>query len=353
VFELLFWVSAFLVIYTSMIYYAILICYKKNYYDKNDNYEPAVSLIICAYNEEKNIEKKLQNTFSLDYPSEKLQVILADDGSTDNTVEIGKTFNTLEILPLARRGKTNAQNQAMKIANNEIIVFSDANNIFKTDAIRKLVQNFADTRIGAVCGELRYSNQQSKENLYWKYEIAIKNAESRNGRLLGANGSIYAVRRSAYVSLPDDAISDHLEPIMIYGNGLDVVYEPNAVAIEESPKNVLKRKRRIILRSLVSMKYILNLLNPLNPRTIFVPYFSHKFIRWFLPILLIICFLTSFSLAFDSIFYLIVFLVQCSFLIASIFHSSLRYILKVNVASLLAIKDWMLGKKQVIWNVSR
>ena len=351
--QIIFWVNVGLIIYTTVIYYLILKVLKQNNYEKNEQYLPNISLIICTYNEEKNVAVKLENTLKLDYPREKLQVILADDGSTDTTVEIANGFELVEILKLSRGGKTHAQNEAVKKARNEILVFSDANNIYKNDALIKLSRNFADKKVGVVCGELQYHHKQSEENAYWRYEVAIKEAESKHGCLLGANGSIYAVRRDAYISLPIDSISDHLEPILIYGNGLDVIYEPEAIALEDAPDEVLSRKRRIILRSLGSMKYILPLINPFHKRSIFIPYFSHKLIRWFLPFLFLTCFITSLFLSKDNTFFRILIFLQVGFYSLGLIHSGIRYIIKVNIASAMAIVDWVLGKKQTTWNVIR
>jgi cellulose synthase/poly-beta-1,6-N-acetylglucosamine synthase-like glycosyltransferase len=353
VFQTLFWISGILIIYTSIIYYFILKLFQQIHYEKDEDYLPSISLVICAYNEEKRIRKKLENTFNLEYPLEKLQVILADDGSADKTIEIAKTFEFVEVLSLSRGGKTHAQNEAVKKARNEILVFSDANNIYKNDALIKLSRNFADKKVGVVCGELQYHHKQSEENAYWRYEVAIKEAESKHGCLLGANGSIYAVRRDAYISLPIDSISDHLEPILIYGNGLDVIYEPEAIALEDAPDEVLSRKRRIILRSLGSMKYILPLINPFHKRSIFIPYFSHKLIRWFLPFLFLTCFITSLFLSKDNSFFRILIFLQVGFYSLGLIHSGIRYIIKVNIASAMAIVDWVLGKKQTTWNVIR
>ncbi len=349
----IFWISGGLIIYTVAIYYFILKVLKQNNYEKNERYLPNISLIICAYNEEICVAAKLKNTFTLDYPLEKLQVILADDGSTDKTLEIANGFDFVEILKLSRGGKTSAQNEAVKIARNEILVFSDANNIYKKDALKKLVRNFADERVGVVCGELQYNNKKSEENSYWKYEVAIKKAESKNGWLLGANGSIYAVRKNAFVPLPEDSISDQLEPIKVYGNGLDVVYEPEAIAMEDAPNDVLKRKRRIILRSLVTMKYVISLLNPFNKRSVFIPYVSHKLIRWFSPLLLFLCFFSSIYLAKDSNIFRMILILQVMFCASGIFLSGVRYIIKVIFASALAIIDWILGKRQTTWTVVR
>ena len=351
--QIIFWLSVGLLIYTTVIYYLLLKVFKQNDYNKNDIYSPGITLIICAHNEEKCISEKLLNTLEIDYPKENLQVILADDGSTDKTVEIAKRFDFIEILELSRRGKTIAQNKAVLKARNEILVFSDANNIYNKDALQKLARNFADERVGVVCGELQYSNKISKENSYWNYEIAIKKVESKNGWLLGANGSIYAVRKNAFVPLPEDSISDQLEPIKVYGNGLDVVYEPEAIAIEDPPDNILKRKRRIILRSLVTMKYVFTLLNPFKKRSVFIPYVSHKLIRWFAPLFLFLCFLSSFYLAIDSDMFRVILVFQVMFYVSGIFHSGVRYVLKVIIASALAIIDWVLGKKQTTWAVDR
>ena len=351
--EIIFWLSISLIIYSTIIYLILLNLFRNNDYVVDEDYLPTITLIICAYNEEKNILNKFKNVEDLEYPMEKIQVILADDGSDDRTVEIAKSFNFVNILSLDRSGKTSAQNEAVKIAQNDILVFSDANSIYHPNAIKKLARNFADQRVGVVCGELRYHEEKSEESIYWNYEIAIKKGESRNGWLIGANGSIYAVRRESYVPLPKDAISDHLEPIKVYGNGLDIIYESEAIAIEDAPINVLLRKRRIILRSLISMKYILNELNPFRKRSIYIPYVSHKLIRWFTPIFLLLIFLSSGLLINYSNMYLYMFYSQIFFYLLGLTISPIRYFLKVNIASLLAIIDWLKGKKQDTWEVIR
>ena len=351
--EIIFWISISLIIYSTIIYLILLNLFRNNNYVVDEDYLPTITLIICAYNEEKNILNKFKNVEDLEYPMEKMQVILSDDGSDDRTVEIAKSFNFVIVLSLDRSGKTSAQNEAVKIAENDILVFSDANSIYHPNAIKKLARNFADKRVGVVCGELRYHEEKSGESIYWNYEIAIKKGESRNGWLIGANGSIYAVRRESYVPLPKDAISDHLEPIKVYGNGLDIIYESEAIAIEDAPINVLLRKRRIILRSLISMKYILNELNPFRKRSIYIPYVSHKLIRWFTPIFLLLIFLSSGLLINYSNMYLYMFYSQIFFYLLGLTLSPIRYFLKVNIASFLAIIDWLKGKKQDTWEVIR
>ena len=177
---IVFWISGCLIIYSTVIYFFLLKLFKQNHYKTNDQDYPSISIIICAYNEEKSIASKLQNTWELDYPLEKMQIIVADDGSKDKTVEIANGFDFVEILKLPRAGKTSAQNEAVKIAENDILIFSDANNTYKVDALKKLVRNFADERVGVVCGELQYNEKKSGENFYWEYEVAIKKKESKD-----------------------------------------------------------------------------------------------------------------------------------------------------------------------------
>jgi|TARA_B100002003_G_scaffold113890_1_gene105355 cellulose synthase/poly-beta-1,6-N-acetylglucosamine synthase-like glycosyltransferase len=351
--QVIFWLSSFAVLYTSIIYIVVLNFIKNNSYKKKSNYFPTVSLIISAYNEEKTIKKKLSNTFELDYPKNKIQIIVANDGSSDNTMIEVSNFENIDLLDLPRGGKTNAQNEAVKIAKNEFLIFSDANNIYEKDAIQKLVANFADDRVGVVCGELRYRNNLSKEHTYWNYEVALKKAESRIGRLVGANGSIYAVRRDLYKSLPKDSISDLLEPMIVYGNGFDIVYEPNAIAVEDTPREVFSRKRRIILRSLGSIKYVGYLLNPFHKRSLFITFVSHKLLRWFLPIFLFIMFFSSGLLYSNSELYFFIFLLQVAMYTLGLLHSGVRYFIVVNFASAFAIWDWLIGKKQTTWSVVR
>ncbi|MDD4364019.1 MAG: glycosyltransferase family 2 protein, partial [Atribacterota bacterium] len=196
-------------------------------------YLPSVSIIIAAYNEEKVIEDKIKNTLELDYPKEKLEIIVFSDSSKDNTDDIVKRYEKVGVKLLrieGRKGKTFCQNRAVKHAKGEIVVFSDANSIYQSDAIKKLVRNFADKQIGCVSGELKYfssdnNNDKNSEGFYWKYEKMIKRLESKNSSLVGANGAIYAVRKKLYVFLEDFAISDFTEPLMIFKNGCRVIYE--------------------------------------------------------------------------------------------------------------------------------
>lgn len=350
--EIIFFFILGLIVYTYLGYPFLLFLRKENDYIKDGNFLPKVSLIITAHNEEWIIKSKLENSLVLDYPLEKLQIIIASDGSTDGTVRLAEEHHEVEVLDLSRMGKTAAQNEAVKRASGDIVVFSDTNAYYEPNAIRELVKWFVDSSIGCVCGELRYRGK-SQELLYWKYEVILKELESRNGRLLGANGSIYAIRKELYVQLDEDAISDFIEPILIYGEGKDVIYESEAIAIEDEPKQTFNRKQRIILRSLVSLKNISHLISPFHKRNIFLSLISHKILHWFMPVLLLVLLVINFLLLRFSLFYQVFFTFQLLFYFSGLFIKPVRYFIEVNSAALLAIIYWIRGKKIITWSVNR
>lgn len=350
--EFILLIASCLLIISIIVYPIVLYIIPRKDYFPSVNYSPKVSLIISAYNEEKTIEAKIQNSYKLDYPKDKIEIIIADDGSNDNTKKIVKSHSSIQYLDLERSGKTSAQNKSVQYATGEIIVFSDANSKYSSNAIKELIKWFNDPKIGCVCGELTY-DKFSSEGLYWKYEKFIKKHEGKIGLLLGANGCIYAVRKTDYIILPEDAISDFTEPVLIYGNGKDVIYEPKALAVETTPNNTLNRKRRIILRTLQSIKYFKYLFNILNNRNILIPFMLHKWVRWFMPVLLIIILISNVLLVNSSVYYLTLLLVQLLFYLGGLLIRPIKYFILINYASLLALWDWFRGQKIIIWDVNR
>ncbi len=351
--SVIFWCLSLIVLYTFIGYPIILKFFQKLKIDKKTPYEPTVTLLIVAHNEENQIVDKLRNSQQLNYPKKLLQVMVVSDGSTDQTVKIAKEFDNVDILELSHGGKTKAQNEGVKLATGEIIIFSDANSIYKKSAIQLLVENFSDPSIGCTCGELRYKEKGSQEGLYWSYEILIKQLEGRCGRLLGANGSIYAIRKSLYVPLAEDAISDFLEPILIYAQGKKVLYLPEAIAFEEEPQNTFQRKRRIILRSLVSIKYASPYLNPLRNNNIFFNFVSHKLLRWIMPLILIAILIINLLIINQHLYYLVIFILQICFYVSGLFFKPVKYFIIVHSAATMAIIDWLSGKKMTKWSVIR
>ncbi len=222
---------------------------------------PRVSLIISAYNEEDVLARKLENAVSLDYPEGRLEVVVVSDGSTDQTNQIARSFADRGVVLhdyAANRGKNLALNESMPRVSGEIIVFTDANGMYEPDAMRKLVQPFADPSVGSVCGELVYRNFNENTiaegyNRYWELDQMQKRLESNLGTLLGANGSIFGVRASLCRPIPNDVCNDMVQPIWVGAAGHACLYEPSALSIEAGSKDLddeLKRRSRIIGRGI-------------------------------------------------------------------------------------------------------
>jgi len=204
---------------------------------------PSVALIIAAYNEERVIEAKIRNSLALDYPAALLRIFVVSDGSTDSTPDIVRRFHDAGVLSLhqaPRRGKTAAINRATTQAAADIIVFSDANNMFETTALRELIKHFEDSKIGGVCGLKQVYNSPDREStqgdsLYWKYESVIKEAESRIHSITTADGEIFAVRRELYEPLDETVVNDDAEiTLLLVRKGYRVLYERHAVSYEHA-----------------------------------------------------------------------------------------------------------------------
>ena len=202
--EVLFWVSLALLSWTHVLYPALaaLLARIASRPVRREGVEPTVALIVAAYNEEGVIERRIGNLSSLDYPSELLEVIVTSDSSTDRTEELAAESGA-RVIRNPRGGKVAAQDRAVRESESEVVAFSDANATWAPDALRKLVAPFADPKVGYVCGQLRLeaADGSNKEGLYWRYEMAVRSAESRLDSVTGGNGSIYAVRRSDYVEV--------------------------------------------------------------------------------------------------------------------------------------------------------
>ncbi len=204
--EIIFIFFLFLITYTYFLYPLILLalCIFFNKPINKKDITPSVSLIITAHNEEKNIREKIENSLNLDYPKDELEIIVASDCSTDNTDKIIKEYEVRGVKLVRqqiRRGKTAAQNRATEHARGEILVFSDAPTMYRANAIKKLVRNYNDRKIGFVTGEVIYTNETDSGvgeggSLYWKYESWIKQMESDIGSVIGAAGCIYSMRRA-------------------------------------------------------------------------------------------------------------------------------------------------------------
>jgi len=332
-------------------------------------------MVIAAHNEERVIQQKIRNTLALDYPRDKIEIIVASDGSTDHTNEIVKKYNDAGILlyEYDRLGKTGIQNETVKRAKGEIIVFSDANAMYKPDAITQMVRHFKYYNIGCVCGRLLYQEKNSKagftESMYWKYENLLKKSESDLSSLIGANGSIYAVRKEDYITINNNLISDLVEPLEIVKRKKKVIYEPEAISYEDASVSFqaeFKRKVRILTRSIQGLLQMKVLFNPLEYGLFALQIWFHKICRYLIPLFLIISFL-SLSMLIDSNFYFSLFLIYPLFLAFAAlgkvtekikalpfrFFSLCYYYILVNYALVLAWINVLKREKVVTWKTER
>ncbi len=269
---------------------------------------PRVSFIIAAYNEERVIADKLRNTLALEYPKDRLEIIVVSDGSSDATEAIVRLFALQGVISLhepQRRGKTAALNRAVQRASGDIVVFSDANNDFAPDAIRKLVCHFGDPQVGGVCGAKHIipdAKRQSSvgDGLYWRYESAVKFAESRLGTITNADGEIFAVRRDLYRTVPEHIINDDAQITLdLVKQGYRVRYEPEAGSYELASIHIrddFQVKVRMVAGGFQTL--VENALTLFPLRSWFAwAFFSHKTLRWLAPLFLILALATSAALS--------------------------------------------------------
>ena len=304
--EAIFWISFSLVSYVYLGYPLLLLVRSLLVRDAGvKRYsEPTVSLVIAAYNERENIVSKMDNCLELDYPREKLQVILSLDGPTDGTDALAWKYAScgIEIVwSPVRRGKAAALNAAVAEARGEIIVFADARQRLDRSALRELVANFHDPSVGGVSGELILCDETGKEaasgvGLYWRYEKLIRSRESRIHSLLGATGALYAIRRKLFEPLPQDTILDDMMiPLRIVLGGKRVIFDPAARAYDKvapSPEVEYRRKVRTLMGNYQLVARMPELLLPSRNPVCF-QFLSHKVGRLLVPYFLMALFVSN------------------------------------------------------------
>jgi len=298
--------SLFAPIYTYVVYPFLLKAlsvFMKKDYKVDGNYRPLVSVLVAAYNEEKIIAEKILNLRQLDYPLDKIEFLIGSDGSSDRTIEIANSYlyiKNLRILDLPRSGKVNAINSMLKEAKGEILVFSDANTMYDTKAILNLVKYFTDDRIGCVSGQLRYKVDESdgygakSESTYWRYENWVKVLESKVGRLSGANGAIYAIRKGIIDRIRKGIINDDFFiATYVLQSGYDVILETKAIAYEEPNSEFDSQFKRHIRDGAGHYQAIAVFWRMILPRKGSFIHVSHRVIRWLVPFFLIIAFISN------------------------------------------------------------
>jgi len=340
---------------------------------------PAVTLVIAAYNEEHVIGERLENALALDYPADRLEIIVAADGCTDRTGPIVARYaeRGVRLLSLPRQGKIRALDAAVREAHGEVLVFSDANTMCEPGALRALVRNFADPSVGGVAGhtsyrlEVRTESSSHGERLYWDYDTWLKQLETWTGSVVSAHGGLYAVRRELFPTLPDGAVTDDFAiSTAVVEQGYRLVFEPEARATEfavPEAQREFRRRVRLMTRGLRGVALRRRLLNPFRYGFYAVVLCSHKVVRRLAPLPLLGLAVTSAVLAPTSRLYLAAAVAQGAFYLLAALGFLLRrarvgglkpvyipfYYCMANVASALALVQWLRGTRIERWQPQR
>ncbi len=291
---------------------------------KSENFEPTVTVLITAYNEEASLSAKIENTLEIDYPHEKLEILVASDGSTDATDQIAESYKAKGVNLFrqdGRKGKTFTQNGAVSVSTGEIILFSDATTEYSPDVLKKLLPMFADESVGCAAGRLVYVDASNSgvgkgAKSYWNYETFLKQNESDACSLIGASGCLYAVRKEAYEPMYPEACSDFLICTVLYKQGLRSVFVPDAVCFEQTnnkASNETRMRIRVISQTFTDLWRNRSMMNPLKSGFYALQLISHKLLRYAVPLFLAGLLITSFALSFYSIAFVFIFLAQLIF----------------------------------------
>ena len=370
--ELVFSLSLFLIFYAYLGYplsLVILCLFKRNPVAKAP-FEPTVSLIITACNEENRLRDKLENTISLDYPKEKLQVIVASDGSSDKTNVIARSYLThgIKLLDFPnRRGKESAQKDAVQHAIGDVIVFSDVATRIAPNGIREIVSNFADPSIGCVSSVDKIIDPAGKpcgEGFYVRYEMWLRDLESKVNSLVGLSGSFFAARKEVCRDFSGEMQSDFRTVLNSIKMGLRGVSDSEAIGyyldISDSRRE-FDRKVRTVIRGLTVFFRNTEFLNPFRYGFFSYQYLCHKLLRWLVPVFLFAALATNVVLSLHSVAYSLFLLLQLAFYGTAI-HGWLTkpppsnvalkiplYFFMVNTAIVVAWYRYLSGKRMVMW----
>ena len=315
--QLTFWVVCFTLFWTYFGYYIFLRVYSIFALKpvKRDDITPSVSLIITAYNEESSIAEKIENSLSLDYPNDKLEIIVVSDGSNDGTTEIISRYaeRGIKLIDIPERiGKHNAQERGIEQVRCEIIVFTDAATHLETDAVRKIVRSFSDPGIGCVSGMDRidvYGHPSRGEGTYIYYEMKLRAHESEVSSLIGVSGSFYAVRKELCKTWYGHMSNDFYMPIVARMKDYRSVLDREAIgsySVKIETEKEFKRKVRTVVHGLDVMFSFWRIMNPFKYGLFSIQMISHKLFRWLAPLFLILCFVLNFALAGAGLLYQII-----------------------------------------------
>ena len=375
--KIIFFTSLCLVFYIYVGYPLVvkLLSKKKSLTVKNAVELPTVSVLIPAYNEEKHIEATIRNKIALEYPRDKIEVIVVSDGSTDSTNEIVENLAAKSDIPIKiyrqpRKGKTAGLNLVVPKASGDILIFSDANSMYSENALEKLVQNFSDPSVGYVTGKMIYVNPDGSLvgdgcSSYMKYENWLRDKETHLGSIVGVDGGIDAMRKSLYEVLGADQLPDLVQPLKVVEKGYRVIYEPGAILKEKvlnDSGSEYQMRVRVALRALWALRDMKSLLNPLRFGVFSLQLLSHKILRYlaFIPIIAVL--LANVLLLGEGQFYLTTLVLQLLFYLFAwkgmdykgkkktpIYFTVPYYFTLLNLACLTASLRYIKGEKMVVW----
>ena len=374
--KLIFWLSLTTIFYTY-IGYPILITMlakfrKKKKLSKLSEY-PTVSIILSVFDEEDVIKRKIENCLNLDYPKNKLEILIGSDGSTDSTDDIIKRYVNKKVIFIRnnkREGKPNTINRLVEASSGEILFFTDARQIIEKDAIKKLVRNFEDKKIGCVSGELIYRKKSSITGrgigTYWEYEKYLREMESKIYSMIGATGAIYACRKDLFQSLPENIILDDVyTPLIIVSKGYRSIFDREAKAYDifaEIPHDEYRRKTRTLSGNYQIFFQMPYMLNPFKSK-LALQIISHKLLRLLVPFFMIGLFISN-MLLITKPFYDVLLVGQIAFYGFAIFEAIFRRHIKkifgipylfclLNFSALIGLWEFVRKGADVKWEKAR
>jgi cellulose synthase/poly-beta-1,6-N-acetylglucosamine synthase-like glycosyltransferase len=327
---------------------------------RDETAEPTVTVIVAAHNEERVIERRLENLLALDYPADRLEIVVASDASDDRTNELVEAVAAREprvrLLDCDRGGKVAAQNRAVRETESDVVAFSDANATWAPDALRRLVANLADPDVAYVCGQLKLeaADGSNREGLYWRYEMWLREQESRLGSITGGNGSIYALNRANYVEVDARWGHDLSLPYRMVQEGRRAVYEPAAHAFEKpTPTNESEYRRKVrMFEHCWEITLRGSMLRRL-PAGYLVEVLSHRVLRYGSGVLHLALLGTSLALVPEGVVYQIVLAGQLVLLAAALAGQSIaRYYTLVSWATVVALWNYLRRGVPATWEAA-
>jgi cellulose synthase/poly-beta-1,6-N-acetylglucosamine synthase-like glycosyltransferase len=375
---ILFWSCCLLLAYVYVLYPALVTVFAARYGRpvRRGDALASVTIVVTVYNEEKCIRSKLDNLAELNYPRDLVDVIVASDASSDSTEAIASGYDRLLVRVLrveGRQGKTACQNAAASLAKGEVLVFTDATTRLDAEAVRRLVENFAEATVGCVAGRLAYVTETesltgSGGRAYWDYEVRLRAGESLLGSLVGVSGCLYAVRGSAYRHIHPHLISDFVIAMRMREQGLRTILAPDAICFEttlDRGREELAMRTRVAARSINALVAEWRFLNPVRYGLFAWQLWSHKVLRYATPLLWLTAIAANIALAGQTP-YLILLLAQLALIAAGAMGYLLQqrgrklgpltqpyYFLLTNVASLIATLRCLRGERMVTWTPIR